>query len=133
MIVELCRFAADPTLQQVTSKKGTKDESVLLKVTVPVTYRANGKYHIINIEAWEKQAEYIVKTFKKGEWAHVTGSLIRKEWQDANGYNRHDFYIAVQSVSTLPTSKPTTENGFDSAVNSYFEHELDEIPPILQD
>lgn len=133
MITEICRFAADPTLQIVTSKKGTKDESVFSKVTVPVTYRANGKYHIINIEAWGKQAEYIEKNFKKGTWAYIVGSLIRNEWKDATGYNRHDFYIAASSVSTLPTSKPTTENGFDSAVNSYFEHELDEIPPILQD
>lgn len=132
MIIEICRFAADPTLQQVTSKKGTKDESVLLKVTVPVTFEANGKYHIINIESWGKQAEYIVQRFKKGEWAHVTGSLIRNEWKDANGYNRHDFYISVTSIRTLPTSKQSGD-GLTNAVTSYFEHELDELPPILQD
>ena len=131
MIIELMRFADTPRLQGVTKKT---DNTVLSKVTVPVTYEANGNYHIINIEAWEKQAEYIEKTFSKGMWAYVTGKLIRKEWKDANGYKRHDFYISVISISTLPESKQkSAEQAKDEAIGAYFTSELEEIPPVLQD
>ena len=130
MIIELCRFADTPAIQRVKSKT---EDSVLSKITVPVTYETNGNYHIINIEAWEKQAEYIAKTFSKGMWAYVTGKLIRKEWKDANGYKRHDFYISVTSISTLPGSKPTAEQAKDEAIGTYYGFELNDIPPILQD
>lgn len=132
MIIELMRFANTPAIQSIKSK--TEEESVLTKVTVPVTYEANGKYHIINIEAWEKQAEYIAKTFSKGEWAYITGNLIRNEWKDANGYKRHDFYISVISISTLPGSKiKTAEQAKDEAIGTYYDFGLNDLPPILQD
>lgn len=131
MILELCKFIDEPVMQEVKSKK---EDKVYFKVTVPVTYEANGNYHIINIEAWEKQAEYIEKTFSKGMWAYVTGKLIRKEWKDANGYKRHDFYISVISISTLPGSKQKpAEQAKDEAIGAYFTSELEEIPPVLQD
>lgn len=134
MITELCRFAAEPQVQQITTKKGTSDEAVLSKVTVPVTYEANGNYHIINIEAWGKQAEYIERTFSKGEWAYITGKLIRKEWQDANGYKKHDYYILITSIRTLPVNKPISASSEkDKAIEAYYNYGLDEIPPLLQD
>ena len=131
MIIELMRFADTPAIQSIKSKT---EESVLTKVTVPVTYEANGKYHIINIEAWGKQAEYIAKTFSKGEWAYITGNLIRNEWKDANGYKRHNFYISVTSISTLPGSKiKTAEQAKDEAIGTYYDFGLNDLPPILQD
>lgn len=131
MIIELIRFADSPAIQNI---KSNTEDSVLSKVTVPVTYEANDKYHIINIEAWGKQADYISKTFSKGMWAYVTGKLIRKEWKDANGYKRHDFYILVSSIRTLPGSKlKMEEQAKNEAIGTYYGFELNDLPPILQD
>ena len=131
MILELCKFIDEPVMQQVKSKT---EDKVFLKVTVPVTYEANGEYHIINLVAWGNTAKYIVNTFKKGKWAYVTGRLMRNNWKDANGYNRHDFYISVISISTLPESKQKpAEQAKDEAIGAYFDYELDDLPPILQD
>ena len=131
MILELCKFIDEPVMQQVKSKT---EDKVYFKVTVPVTYEANGEYHIINLVAWGNTAKYIVNTFKKGKWAYVTGRLMRNNWKDVNGYNRHDFFILVESMQTLPESKPKpTEQAKDKAIGACFDCGLDDLPPILQD
>ena len=131
MILELCKFIDEPVMQQVKSKT---EDKVYFKVTVPVTYEANGEYHIINLVAWGNTAKYIVNTFKKGKWAYVTGRLMRNNWKDVNGYNRHDFFILVESMQTLPESKPKpTEQAKDEAIGACFDYGLDDLPPILQD
>ena len=59
---------------------------------------------------------------------------MRNNWKDVNGYNRHDFFILVESMQTLPESKPKpTEQAKDEAIGAYFDYGLNDLPPILQD
>lgn len=108
MLVDIFTVADEPSTQQLTVKKNTPDQAITTKTVIPLTYKTGNKLNIINSEAWGKIGERAAQ-LKKGDVIYAIGPLIRREWKDANNYNRHDFYLSIDEMRIIKQSEQTTE------------------------
>ncbi len=51
-----------------------------------------------NCIAWEKQAEFLIKYFTKGQHIEIVGTLIQQRWKDKKGYNRSKVEIECNQI-----------------------------------
>lgn len=107
MLCDIFKVVTIPETMVVLSKKNTPEQQETQKTTLALVYYTGKKSNIINAEAWGKLSD-IAGKLNKGDIAYITGQLIRKEWEDSNGYKRHDFYLQIEQIKTLaPESKLT--------------------------
>lgn len=57
------------------------------------------KAHFIDIIAWDKKAEFVIKYFRKGSMIAVQGRLATRMWEDKNGNKRKNVDIVADAVS----------------------------------
>lgn len=69
----------------------------------------------INCQAWNKTAEMIALYFHKGDKILVSGRLQNRKWKDANGNDKFQTDIVVESFDSMSGSKQsssqTTQQG----------------------
>lgn len=64
----------------------------------------------INCVAWESNAEFINKYFRKGDGINITGELRQSNYQDKDGNNRYETYVLVRQVGfPLQKSKESVQ------------------------
>ena len=59
----------------------------------------------INCVAWDNNAEFIHKYFKKGDGINLTGELRQNTYQDKDGNNKSEIYVLVRQAG-FPLQKP---------------------------
>lgn len=78
----------------------------LAKFGIAVNGTKKGEVSFIDVEAWEKTADFIGQYFKKGKPIIVHGSLKQESWDDkATGQKRSKLLIRANRVEFVPGGK----------------------------
>lgn len=102
------RLTADIKVNEYGKGDGA---GILTPFTVAVN---NGKDDatFVNCVAFNGQAEFLEKYFKKGSPVEIEGRLTNDNYKDLNGDMRYTYKVIVERVSFLPTTseeKPAEE------------------------
>jgi single-strand DNA-binding protein len=88
--------------------KITAGDKQVCKYTLAVPRRFSKEVDFINIVAWEKQAEFCSKYFKKGQQVVVIGRIQTRNWDDDKGI-RHYATEVIAEETYFADSKKTEE------------------------
>ena len=115
------RLAADPQMRQTQSGKSVAS----FRVAVDRGRKdANGQNQTdwLDVVAWDKTADFVIRYFSKGSMVAVTGRLQSRNYQDKNGNNRTAIEIVAQNISFCGEKKqdaksfpPASENALNFA------------------
>lgn len=100
------RLTADPELKTTTTGRSVTSFSI----AVDRGYARSGEERqtdFINIVAWQQQAEFVCRYFKKGSMIALTGSLQTRSYEDKTG-NRRTVYEVVGNNFSFCGSKAET-------------------------
>lgn len=93
---------------------------------------ANGEYitDFFNFVAWNKQAEYLNKTAKKGDRTEICGRLQNRTYTDNKGDERTISEIIVESIRTFAKAEETQTQATNNerVIEEPSELEDDELP-----
>lgn len=73
-------------------------------VTFRLAHNANKKNNngvFINVTCWERLAETVFRSMKKGSPVIIMGRICLNNWTDNDGKNRNDLFITADNVSFL--------------------------------
>ena len=88
----------------------TNNNKAVLQNTIAVRNdfkNANGEYEsqFINIEVWEKTAEFLNKYAGKGSRVLVEGKIVNRNYTTQDGTKKYITNVAVEKVELLDTKK----------------------------
>ena len=88
----------------------TNNNKAVLQNTIAVRNdfkNANGEYEsqFINIEVWEKTAEFLNKYAGKGSRVLIEGKLVNRNYTAQDGTKKYNTNVAVEKVELLDTKK----------------------------
>ena len=90
------RLTADPELRQTATGKSTT------KITLAVPRKNFGdgesKTDFINVQIWNKQAEFVCRYFGKGSAMMVIGSMQNNNYTDKDGNKRYEFLVIADDI-----------------------------------
>lgn len=96
------RFVTDPTLKANANFK-------VLNGTIAVDrdYQKDGSAtaDFIDIEAWNRTADFISTYFRKGMKAEITGELRTKSYTDSKGIKRKQVYVLIEKIRFAESKK----------------------------
>lgn len=95
------RLTKDPELKTTPSGKAVTSFSV----AVDNGYGDNKKTSFIDCVAWEKRAETICKTLKKGSLIGIEGRIETRNYEDKNGNNRKAVEIVISDFHFAESKK----------------------------
>jgi single-strand DNA-binding protein len=116
--------------------KSVKDTTVAkFRLAVDDSYKKDSVIYI-DVEAWDKQAEFASKWFKKGKGVIVDGRLCMDSWEK-DGKKETKIYVKAQDVrfsnvggsksdSTQTESKPTNQK--QSSKPQQDDNEFSDVP-----
>ncbi len=92
------RLVKDPTLKTTTNGK--------LLMTFPFAYNTPNKTddsgstsNFLDVEAWEKIADYNAPRLKKGMEIVIMGNLTQRRWKDAENKTRSTFRLVARAIT----------------------------------
>jgi len=99
-IVLAGNVVADPEIRNTASGKvvGT----VRLAVNNPMN---DTEVLYINVDAWDKQAEFVQKFVKKGNSLSTTGRLKQQEWTGKDGVKRTTYSVVADKINFIGGKK----------------------------
>ena len=84
------RFTNDPELK-ITSGHG----KAVTTVRVAINEQGRDKAVFIDLQSWEKTAEFIAEYGTKGRLFEATARLALDQWQDSEGSQRSKHYLVT--------------------------------------
>ena len=63
------------------------------------------------VNAWERNAEFVCRYFKKGSAILVCGNLQNRSWTDQNGQKRYAPDIVAEEVSFVDSRSESSSSG----------------------
>ena len=107
------RLTKDPELRRTNT--GTAVCSVTLAVERDgKDANGNKTTDFIDVVAWQAQAEFLSKYFRKGRMFIIGGSLQIRDWTDKEGNKRRNAEVVARDVY-FGDSKPAGVNTYDGA------------------
>jgi single-strand DNA-binding protein len=108
------RLTRDPELRYTQSGKAVVNFTLAIN-----RFGENNEADFFDCVVWDKQAELIANSCKKGHRLLVWGRLQQDKWQDQQGQNRTTIKIMVSGFSFIepkqegqtPTNQPPTRQG----------------------
>lgn len=91
------------------------------------------KTYYLDIIAWDKKAEFVIKYFRKGSMIAVQGRLATRTWEDKNGSKHKAVEIVADNVSFCGEKKDVAHSSVDvppPADNGYRDIPDDEDLPF---
>jgi len=106
---------ADPTSRATNTGKNVA--TVRLAVNNPLNDK---EVLFINVDTWEKQADFVTKFVKKGSMVSAVGRLRQDEWEK-DGVKRTAYSVVAERVNFIGSKKKEAapgasndqSNGFD--------------------
>lgn len=92
------RLVKDPTLKTTPTGKLVLNFPFAYN-TLTKTDSAGSTANYLDVEAWEKLADYNAPRLKKGMEIIIMGNLIQRRWKDAEGKTRSNFRIVARAIS----------------------------------
>lgn len=109
------RLVFDPELK--TTPSGKAVAQFVLAYNGRHKTDAQGSYtSFLQVEAWEKQAEFVAKNLRKGMQVMVRGDLVQKRWQDKNGKKKSELRLISRGVVLTGVKKNQSNNSEVSSV-----------------
>lgn len=135
------RLTADPEL------KYTANETAYTNFTIAVERDYSGKSEekatdFIDITAWRKSAEFVVKYFRKGQLIAVQGSVQTDTYEDKKGTKRksvkvvanHLYFAGSNQVDSAASSKKSSyKSKSEKPEEKYDEDGYDKFEDIPED
>ena len=90
---------ADPTSRSTNTGKNVA--TVRLAVNNPLNDK---EVLFINVDAWEKQADFVTKFVKKGSMVSAVGRLRQDEWEK-DGVKRTAYSVVAERVNFIGSKK----------------------------
>lgn len=97
-VVLMGRLTADPELRTTTSGKSVCS----FTIAVDSSFARAGEERtadFINIVAWENQANFVTRYFRKGSMIAIQGRIQTRRYEDKTGAKRTAFEIVAREVS----------------------------------
>lgn len=69
----------------------------------------NDKVLYIDVDAWDKQAEFVGKYVKKGSLLAISGKLKMDEWTDKEGKKQTKYVIVADRINFIGGKKKESE------------------------
>lgn len=104
------RLTADPELRTTPNGRSVTSFSI----AVDRGYARPGEERqtdFINIVAWQQQAEFVCRYFKKGSMIALTGSLQTRSYEDKNGNKRTAYDVVGREFSFCGSKAETGTTG----------------------
>ena len=121
------RLTADPELRQTSS--GTHVCNVNIAVDRP--YHSNQTEFtsdFFRIEIWNGSADFVARTFSKGQLIEVVGMLRSRRWTDKNDITHYETYVKAADINFAPinnSKKTSAVNNDDDFMNNFIPIEID--------
>jgi len=100
---------ADPTNRNTTTGKSVS--TLRLAVNNPINDK---EVLFINVDTWEKQAEFVHKFVKKGSMVSVVGRLKQDDWEK-DGVKRTSYAIVADRVNFVGGKKKDDSKPADAS------------------
>lgn len=104
------RLTADPELRTTTTGRNVTSFSIAVDRSF-VRAGEERQADFINIVAWQAQADFICRYFKKGSMIALTGSIQTRRYEDGNGNKRTAFEVVAREVSFCGSKAETGTTG----------------------
>jgi len=104
------RLTADPELRTTTTGRNVTSFSI----AVDRSFARAGEDRqtdFINIVAWQQQADFVCRYFKKGSMIALTGSLQTRSYEDKNGNKRTAYEVVAREFSFCGSKAETGTAG----------------------
>lgn len=101
-VMLLGRLGQDPERKQTKGGKTLARFSLATDKNVRQedgSWETTAEWHQVN--AWEKQAEQVLKRARKGDAVAVVGRLQYNKWEDPDGRKRRSSTVVAETVSIL--------------------------------
>lgn len=108
------RFTADPELKMINGATPV----VNFSLAVPRTVKKEDGERIsdfIECSAWRHTAEFIARSFRKGQQAVVVGSIRTKKWLSTENETRYRTEVLVNEIYFTAAAKPDAPPGAPDA------------------
>lgn len=73
----------------------------------------------IDVQVWEKVADFVEKYLKKGDLCIVEGELTMESWKTKNGEFKSKIAIRAKSIQKIRLAKAGDEEDFSDAEDTY--------------
>lgn len=114
LVLELF-VTADPELQTINGKS---------KVSLPVGYESGSGPEYLRLETWEGRADFVAKTFSKGDRLVVHGKLSVRNYQDKNGAQRTAVGVKVTDIVPVRVKKWNNSTAAEETPEPEFQEEI---------
>lgn len=92
------RLVKDPTLKTTTGGKLVMNFSLAYN-TANKSDDAGSHTSFLDVEAWEKLADYNAPRLKKGMQVVILGNLVQRRWKDADNKPRSMFRLVARAIT----------------------------------
>ena len=99
-IVLAGNVVADPEVKNTATGKTVA--TVRLAVNNPMN---DSEVLYINVDAWDKQAEFVQKFVKKGNSLTTCGRLKQQEWTGKDGVKRTSYSVVADKINFIGSKK----------------------------
>jgi len=106
---------ADPTSRSTNTGKTVA--TVRLAVNNPLNDK---EVLFINVDTWEKQADFVTKFVKKGSMVSAVGRLRQDEWEK-DGVKRTAYSVVAERVNFIGSKKKEATPGASNDQSSDFD------------
>ena len=113
-VVLMGRLVADPELRTTTTGKSVCSFTIAVDRSFVRSGEERGA-DFINIVAWEGQANFVCRFFKKGSMIAVQGRIQTRPYEDKNGQRRTAFEIVARELSFTGSKSETSASGYTPA------------------
>lgn len=104
------RLTADPELRTTTTGRNVTSFSIAVDRSFARTGE-DRQTDFINIVAWQQQADFVCRYFKKGSMIALTGSLQTRSYEDKNGNKRTAYEVVAREFSFCGSKAETGAAG----------------------
>jgi len=102
------RLTKDPELRTTQNNKQVVSFSIAIN-----RFGDNGDADFFDCQAWDKQAELIANSCKKGHRINISGRLRQERWQDQqSGQSRFAIKIQVQNFDFIEPKDQPQQQGY---------------------
>lgn len=81
--------------------------------------------------AWDKNAEFVARNFKKGQEVIVDGKMVTRKWQDKDGGTRQKNELILDRIHFCGPKKddqPVSHGGYSGGFQPVLDAESDVLP-----
>ena len=128
------RLIADPDLRTTNSGK----EVVSITLAVDKKFSNDNTADFIPVIAWDKNATFISRYFRKGSQIAIEGSITSRTYEDKNGRKQTKIEVVAshasfcgsktESQQVAPQNEKTAQNSSQGVSLPYADDEEDPLP-----